>query len=211
MDAHPEPCLKGGRAYKNHAAGQRIAAAIHYAENLEGPMAEVGVWRGATAWFMRRCMDRMGQEDKTLFLYDTFCGFPRLDLDKGDIDDEYRRTQFTNTSAAHVRSLFQNHERVVVREGVFPQTGVTESHLKFSFVHVDTDTYSSVKACAEWFEHRMVPGGVIIFDDYASVSCEGATLALKEWVATKPNGQFVTPHGGKALFIYDGEMPEERA
>lgn len=55
--------------------------------------------------------------------------------------------------------------------------------LKAALMHIDVDVYAPTKCCLEYLYDRIVTGGVIIFDDYASVS--GETKAVDEFFAAK--------------------------
>jgi len=58
-------------------------------------------------------------------------------------------------------------ENVKVLEGVFPEeTGFMIEDKVFRFVHIDVDTYQSVKDCYDWIWPRLEVGGVLVYDDY---------------------------------------------
>jgi O-methyltransferase len=53
--------------------------------------------------------------------------------------------------------------------GVFPEeTGCLVEDRKFRFCHLDVDVYQSAADVVEWIWPRLVTGGLIVFDDYAS-------------------------------------------
>ena len=60
-------------------------------EAVPGALAEVGVYRGDMSWFIRRMI-----ADRLFYLFDTFSGFPEMDL--GNKTD----TRFRDTSVEHV-------------------------------------------------------------------------------------------------------------
>ena len=53
----------------------------------------------------------------------------------------------------------------------------------FSFVHLDCDLYQSYRDCLTFFWPRLVPGGIILFDEYDDPSWPGCNLAVDEFVA----------------------------
>lgn len=55
--------------------------------------------------------------------------------------------------------------------------------LKIALLHIDVDVYDPSKFVLEKLYERVVPGGVIIFDDYATVA--GETRAVDEFLAGK--------------------------
>ena len=60
---------------------------------------------------------------------------------------------------------------------------------------MDADFYLSVKQCVEFLKKRMVPNGIIVFDDYNDENLPGCTKAVDELL------------GKESLFI----LPDKRA
>ncbi|GAB4243638.1 MAG: hypothetical protein OHK005_08110 [Candidatus Methylacidiphilales bacterium] len=70
--------------------------------------------------------------------------------------------------------------------GHLPKTLPLLQESWFSFVHLDCDIYESYQTCLERLYPRMVPGGIILFDEYRSRVWPGATLAIDEFFSDKP-------------------------
>lgn len=51
------------------------------------------------------------------------------------------------------------------------------------FAHVDVDLYAPRLASFEYFYDRMVPGGLLVCDDYGFGPCQGANQAVDEFMA----------------------------
>ncbi len=154
--------------------------------NLQGAVAEVGVWRGGTGQLMATVLPH-----KEIYLFDTFEGLPEI---SPDFDGAYHsKGQFNDTSYEHVSRLFHQQESVKVIKGVFPST-INDDPLNFCFVHVDVDLYQSAKDCCEYFYQRLVPGGVMIFDDYGFGTCPGVRQAVDEFFKHR-HGHFYMPTG----------------
>jgi hypothetical protein len=51
--------------------------------------------------------------------------------------------------------------------------------LKIALLHIDVDVYEPSKAALEHLYHRIVPGGLLVLDDYGTV--EGETRAVDEF------------------------------
>jgi hypothetical protein len=49
-------------------------------------------------------------------------------------------------------------------------------------VHIDVDMFEPTKAALEFFWDQVVPGGVIVCDDYNSSIFEGANRAVDEFL-----------------------------
>ena len=56
-------------------------------------------------------------------------------------------------------------------------------HLRISMLHIDTDVYEPSKLGLELLYDRVVKGGLIVLDDYATV--EGETIAVEEFFKDK--------------------------
>ena len=160
--------------------------------HLKGETAEVGVWRGGTGQLMAEVLPH-----KKVYLFDTFEGLPAI---SPEFDKHFHsQGQFNEASYENVKSLFNSNRNVEVIKGVFPQSirsgGVFPE--SYCFVHVDVDLYQPARDCCEFFYERLVPGGVMIFDDYGFGTCPGVTRAVDEFFHDKhghfylPSGQFV--------------------
>lgn len=137
----------------------------------EGDYAECGVWRGDAAEYISQRMN----ENASLWLFDSFQGHP----EPGEHDNaqQHPKGRYADTSLEQVRKRVP--EAFIV-PGWLPETLGMVSDRKFRFVRVDTDHYASTKGITEFFLSRMVPGGIIEFDDYGHEECPGATKAVNE-------------------------------
>jgi hypothetical protein len=146
---------------------------------LNGDVCEVGVYRGGTAKIISENIN-----DCNLFLFDTFGGMPYYDLEK---DKDWDVGTFNQTDYDTVSNLFKNKPNVGVYKGIFPsETSHNIQDKKFKFVHLDVDNYQPYKESLEFFYDKMVPGGVILFDDYDCNCCPGANKAVDEFLSDKP-------------------------
>ena len=124
---------------------------------IKGDMAEVGVATGATAKILCEV-----KENKSLYLFDTFEGLPKVD----DIDEPcFFEKQFCSP-LAHVKEVLKGYQQVYFYKGLFPTSAKGLENNKFSFVHLDVDLYSSTLDSLKWFYPRLSRGGIIISHDY---------------------------------------------
>jgi O-methyltransferase len=61
---------------------------------------------------------------------------------------------------------------------------LTESSVKIC--HIDVDVYQSAKDIFTWVWPRLIPGGVVIFDDFGFGACEGITQLVNEITSENP-------------------------
>ncbi len=154
-----------------------------YASNLDGDMAEVGVYKGGTAKLIAKTAPL-----KKCHLFDTFSGIPAICTDV----DIHREKDFGDVSLRSVKSLLNDCPNVTFYEGVFPDTASLIKDKKFALAHIDVDLYESIKYCLEFFYSRMVRGGVIVIDDYESPSCSGMKRAVYEFLVDKKECPIIT-------------------
>ena len=160
-------------------------------EKIEGSFAEVGVFQGATSLFIhRQCPHR------TLFLFDTFEGFDRQDMEHG-LDQ-----RFKETSVAAVRKLLGNSSTLQFQAGRFPETSIGLEKERFAFVMLDVDMYRPSLETFRFFYPRMVRGAYFFMHDYNSPESERAVLrAATEFMKDKPELLVEIPdYSGSALF-----------
>jgi O-methyltransferase len=131
-----------------------------------GDAIEVGVYRGGSAYYLAQVCREQGRR---LHLFDTFFGMPW----EGP-SDKYRTGDLADCSAEAVQALIPD---AFVYAGVFPGT-FPDNLQNIAFAHIDCDQYQSVKLCIEAVWPRMVPGGIMYFDDYYWI--RGATEAVEQ-------------------------------
>ncbi|MFH1835821.1 MAG: TylF/MycF/NovP-related O-methyltransferase [Methanobacteriota archaeon] len=153
----------------------QIFWAVKRTGKIRGDVAEVGVYKGGSAKLI--CEAR---GDKTVHLFDTFKGIPSVcefDTNRFVSPGEYA------ASTEEVKSFLKEYEGVHFYEGVFPDSAEPVKGKKFSFVHIDVDTYESTRDCLSFFYPRMSTGGVIIAHDY--LLSPGVTKAVDEFFEDK--------------------------
>jgi hypothetical protein len=148
-------------------------------EGLRGDVAELGVYKGNTAFLLGELARRLGS---TAYLLDTFGGFSSNDL-KGI--DAAAGVHFGDTSLPAVQALVGNdHVRYI--QGYFPEsTSQMKDDLSFCLVHIDCDLYAPFEAALRYFYPRLVSGGFLIMHDYANAHWKGAEKAVDEFLANK--------------------------
>lgn len=124
---------------------------------INGDMAEVGVFKGGSAKLICEA-----KEEKVLHLFDTFEGIPKVDPIH---DSSFYRGQFA-ASLEEVKEYLKEYKNIYFYKGIFPATAESLKDKKFSFVHLDVDTFESTLNCLEFFYQRMSLGGGILSHDY---------------------------------------------
>ncbi len=140
-----------------------------------GAFVEVGVFQGGTAVHLYGVAKT---QKRALYLYDTFTGIPyKSDVDVHPVGD------FADCNVEDVRRLCPD---AVVVPGVFPASAIPMGDI--AFVHLDCDQYRSYHEAIDYLLPKMLPGGVMWFDDSpclpgalkAVTECFGSRLKLSE-------------------------------
>ncbi len=120
--------------------------------SFTGLILEFGVNTGST---INHIADKI--PNQTIYGFDSFEGLPE------DWTPYQKKGTFKRDSLPHVR---QNVELIV---GWFNETlpGFADTHPgPASLIHVDCDLYSSTKTILDVLNKRIVPGTIILFDEY---------------------------------------------
>jgi len=167
-----------------------LQTTLRQALNTAGAVYELGVFRGGSAVLLQQVIQD-SDESRPLRLFDTFAGMPETD----PVLDRHMAGDFSDTSEAHVRSLFEGSPNVDIRKGWIPETFTGLEGEQVCFAHVDLDIYRSILDTCEFLYPRLTSGAVIVFDDYGFPSCPGARQAVDEFFADKPEAPLVLSSG----------------
>jgi hypothetical protein len=156
----------------------RLCILYQLAQNYKYyPAAEVGTYRGGTAFIMASAVHA------PIFLFDTFEGMPET-----SVHDLHSKGDFNEATLEDVTNFLSGFPNINIIKGTFPDSIEINNILQpniFGLVHLDCDIYSSVKAGLEYFYPLMVPGGTILLDDYGFRSTPGCKDAVDEFLANK--------------------------
>lgn len=181
---------------------------------IPGAFVECGVFMGGNIEVMIRALQNRQVEDRDIYLYDTFAGMPqpeprddegldgvlkaswdahRTDADGAFGSDWMRAT--VETVRRRIEPLGYPPERLHFVKGLVETTIPAVAPEKIAILRLDTDFYSSTKHELEHLYPRLMPGGILIIDDYGAMP--GARLATDEYGSENHLGWFlnrVDPH-----------------
>jgi O-methyltransferase len=152
-------------------------------KNIKGCVAELGVYKGD---FAKRINTHF--PDKTLYLFDTFCGFDKRDVEiEKNFNNNAKENDFTNNSIEIVLKKMRHPQNCIVKKGWFPETAENMEE-KFAFVSIDTDLFEPIYQGLLYFYNRLEKGGYIFVHDY-----NGKLYGAKEAVQ-KFSAEFNAPY-----------------
>jgi len=145
-----------------------------FARQIPGDFVEAGVWRGGSAMLMRALQCLAGEENRRVWLADSFQGLPLPDeADIADKGSAFHRVTELAVSRADVESRFQRYglldENVRFIEGWFSESLPGADTGPIALLRVDADMYRSTLDALNHLHHRVVSGGYVIVDDYGAI------------------------------------------
>jgi hypothetical protein len=155
-----------------------------------GDFVECGVYKGVHPAVMAHVIQEMEPaSDRRVWLYDSFQGIPEagpndqqwpgLGEEPGRVKSgALKTTDVAACSLSHVRSNMSRwgvrDRRLVYREGWFQHTVGLDRPPRIALLRLDGDLYESTKVCLEALYPVLMPGGVLIIDDYPLPGCRQA-------------------------------------
>lgn len=176
-----------------------LCNAIEYVvrNGIPGDIVECGVWRGGSMMAVALTLQRLGDAQRDLYLFDTYEGMTAPTTKDRTLwgvpaEQEWRHqagdapmNAWCNASvedvAANLRSTGYPPDRLHFVRGRVEDTIPEQAPRAIAVLRLDTDWYESTKHELEHLFPRLVPGGVIVIDDYGH--WEGARAAVDEYVA----------------------------
>ncbi len=144
------------------------------AQKLPGDFVECGVWRGFLATAIMNYLP-WPVNNKNFFLFDTWDGLDERHLTENERNNQTKLDHFKpyySNQFNYVNEHFKNYKNVRLIQGSVPETLSTVNIERISFLSLDMNCAKPELAAAEYFWSRIVPGGMILLDDYGFVSYE---------------------------------------
>lgn len=155
---------------------------------VSGNTAECGSFEGADSYLI--CKSNAGQRHHHIF--DSFEGLSQ----PGQSDGTYWQSGGLARGEKVVAKNLAEFSEFTLHKGWIPSRFDDVSGQQFSFVHIDVDLHQPTLDSLAFFYPRMNKGGIIICDDYGSSVCPGATRAVDEFLADKPEKMIPMPSAG---------------
>lgn len=160
--------------------------------DVPGDVIECGVYRGHSLIRLAMAMSEYSR-DKTLYALDSFDGFPPGSVCEVDVPERRnkarvnRKFQLADKVPIRLQRIAKLFDlNIQLRPGFFHETLPQMRDRKFCFIHLDCDIYESYKTCLNELYGQLAPGGLIVFDEYKNHVWPGASRAIDEFFADKP-------------------------
>ena len=158
--------------------------------NIPGDIFELGVYKGASLLRFATYRDTLENSfSRKIIGFDAFGKFPDKDLKLNEDIDFIERFESTGGYGLDLdelnkileQKLFENID--LIKGNVFdtlPSFLEKNPSTRISFLHLDMDVKDPTDFALELLFERVVPGGIIVFDDYTTV--KGATISVDNFI-----------------------------
>jgi len=166
-------------------------------ETVPGWIVECGIYRGFSLFALAKFLEIfcMGDKTRKILGFDNFSGFTDLHEEDGPEDRSVTRNK-GGTNPSDFRDDFfkllelNNQDafapwakRINVIEGnvqeTVPKYCTDNPGLRISFLNLDIDIYEPVYTCLANLYPKVVPGGIVVLDEFAHKDWPGESAALE--------------------------------
>jgi hypothetical protein len=167
--------------------------------NLPGDIVELGVFRGHSLMTFANFMEsrNIGDRTKKLWGFDNFKGFEKLRPEDGSTYSNVQKQEGGFSPEEFYPELldvidifdadrfvgWKNRIELIVGDVCQTVPEFVQKHpgLRISLLHFDIDLYEPTKVGLEYLYPLVVPGGIIIFDEYGVLEWSGESKAVEEY------------------------------
>jgi O-methyltransferase len=167
------------------------------ARTLPGDYAEFGVYRGGCS---RMVLATAGLDRaRRLHLFDTFEGIPHDNLTERERGAEFGG-RLSDTSVDYVAGLLKPWGEIPrFWPGDVFDTVPSVDTGPLAFVHLDLNAAAPTRHVLEHVYDRLVPGGIVVFDDYGWLEYEDQRRSIDDFLRDRPEVLIALPTGQAVL------------
>lgn len=175
-----EPIVTSRRTVMGYDKLYAIWQAVQNVADVPGAAAEVGAYRGGSAYFIASTFLAVTGSEVPMHVFDTFEGHPADAVTEHD--SFHGEGQFSKAKYQKVKAYLAPFQRLQIHQGDVSGSLLHLPESAYRFVHIDTNLYKPTLECLRYFGGRMSPGGIIVVDDYSSKRCTGVPIATLEYL-----------------------------
>lgn len=156
-------------------------------KNPHSAIVEFGCYIGTTSLFIRRVMDIKNHLGE-FHVYDSFEGLPNKTL----YDQSPAGEQFKTGELSVSRKTFELQFKKAglrlpqVHKGWFSKLTERDVPDGIGFAYLDGDYFHSIQDSLQLIWPKLLPGAVVVIDDYANEALPGAAKAVDQWLKKHP-------------------------
>jgi O-methyltransferase len=157
-------------------------------DGVPGDLIEAGSWRGGSSILMRATLDALGADERTVWVADSFQGFPVPEAngvsEDRELETDMSGLDYLAPSLEQVKGYFARfgcEHGVNFVPGFFEETMAGLRGREWSVVRLDGDTYKATRLTLEALYPGLAVGGFLVSDDYAFLpACRRAIDDFRE-------------------------------
>lgn len=150
-----------------------VAWGVLHGLNLEGDFVECACYKGTTVRIICDYVDFGNYKDRKYYLYDLFEHDPNM--------PHHSLPEHGSHLYEYVKNRFSDLSNVIVTKGKVPEILYEISPQKIAFMHIDLNNAHAEIGALEVLFDRMVPGSVLILDDYGWLGYRAQKEAEDPW------------------------------
>jgi O-methyltransferase len=145
-------------------------------QGVPGDVLEAGVWRGGTAILMRAVLAAYDDDERRVWVADSFQGLPKPDAEAfpADLGVDYSGHGELSVGVQQVRANFARYglldDRVEFLPGWFRDTLPSAPVDRLAVMRLDGDLYESTIDALDALYPKLSVGGYCIIDDYGALA-----------------------------------------
>jgi len=155
--------------------------------NVDGDIVELGCYKGLTSLEIQRLLTHH-KSLKRLFLYDSFAGLPpKVMQDASPAGIQFKAGELP-ASKKEVTRVFKQAGLTmpIIKKAWFSDLSSEDLPPSIAFAFLDGDFYESITDSLKLVWPRLMPGAVVMVDDYQNEALPGAQKAVTEWLKINP-------------------------
>lgn len=171
---------------------------------LNGDYIECGVHTGILSGAVMTWLDFERMSHKKYYLLDTFEGIPLDQISTAEfasgVANMNRKYDLGDKTYMDVKEKFSKWTNCKIIRGKVPDTLDQVESTSFAYVSIDMNVTAAEIAAAEYFWPKMVPGGIMLLDDYGWESHIQQKIAFDEF-ALRHGIQILSLPTGQAILM----------
>ena len=176
-------------SWRHYMIFNSVLLASKNSSQKEMNFAECGVCDGLTIYFAVKACELLNM-DKKIYLYDAW---ENLENDNLRFKYDYLNIDIKK------KNLKNFNKDLIFNKGLIPSIfQKAENPTQINWLHIDLNSSEATQSSLDFFFERLIPGGVIIFDDYGGFK---NTRKIIDGFFNNKKGHFTNYPTGQGIFI----------
>ncbi len=163
--------------------------------NLPGDFVECGVYTGITSRAVVSYVDFASESERTFYLLDTFEGIPSEQFTAAELAAGLDKRYTYEGTLELVKRNFSAFPNVKIVSGRIPATLSEVTSERVAYLAIDMNVAAPEIAAIEYFWDRLVPGAVVVLDDYNWLDHAEQRRAFDQFAKSRKTQVLALPTG----------------